>query len=68
MIENKINDFLAGRRLEDIANELGVSRQAVLYYTYGRYKPHKAHRVDFLRILGEPWGRVLSEQEVWPHD
>jgi predicted transcriptional regulator len=68
MIKNNIKDFLAGRRLEDIAQELGVSRQAILYYIQGKYKAHSLRRIDFLRILGSPWGRILDEMEVWPND
>lgn len=64
--KNNIKNFLAGRKLEDIAAELGVSRQSIYWYVTGRNKPHELRMIDFLTILGEPWGRVLTYQEVWP--
>lgn len=68
MIKNNIRGFLAGRNTLEIADELGVSRQSVNYWAAGRSKVHPLRRIDFLRILGKPWGRILDESEVWPHD
>jgi len=63
--KNSIKDFLAGRSVRQLSIELEISTQMVYYYIQGRSKPHPAYILDFLTILGKPWGRILEEKEVW---
>lgn len=67
-MENKVRDFLAGRTLAEIAKEMSVSRQTAVYWAGGKRKPHPLRMVEFLTLLGKPWGRILSTKEVWPND
>jgi len=63
---NKIKDLLFDRSQAQFANEMGVSRQLMNTWIQGKYKPRKFAMAVFLKVLGEPCGRVLEEKEVWP--
>jgi len=65
-VSNNIRQYLAGRPIADIAVEMGVSRQTVVYWANGQRKPHQLRMVKFLTVLGKPWGRILEVREVFP--
>jgi hypothetical protein len=64
--KNNISTLLAGRRVVEVAKSIGISRQMMNYYIKGLKKPHKLRMETVLLVLGEPWGRILDESEVWP--
>jgi hypothetical protein len=65
MHPNNIRNFIAGRRIYDVAYELGLTTQSLNYYMQGAIKPHPLRMHQFLTVLGKPFGRVLDESEVW---
>ncbi len=63
---NRIRNFLAGRSIETVANQLEISRQMMNNYASGARMPPRLRVREILRVLGEPWGRTLERSEVWP--
>ena len=58
--------YLAGRSVSDIARDIGVTRQNVYAWMNGKQAPHPLRVQEILTVLGIPYGRILSEEEVWP--
>ena len=68
MHKNNIRKYLAGRSVIDISELLNVTPQFVHMWINGTRKPHELRIPRVLAVLGEPWGRVLTEEEVWPKE
>lgn len=63
---NRVKEFLFDRSESEMAEAIGVSTMAVNYFVRGVNKPHKLRMNAVLEWLGEPLGRILGEDEVWP--
>lgn len=63
---NKISVLLAGRSQQEMSVAIGVTKGSVSHWVKGRVYPNRWIMPQVLAYLGEPWGRVLEESEVWP--